>query len=149
MDQSPAEKRHILVADDDESVRELIARWLQIGGYAVTKARDGLEVTQAVKQSIPAAVVMDLTMPRMDGFQVLGEFRKLGLSKVPVLMLTGRVSAEDVRKAVMLGAKDYLAKPVDRQQLLQRLDRMLDKYAAAPEPSPAPASGDDGGHYLD
>lgn len=146
---SVPDKPHILVADDDESVRELVSRWLERAGYSVSKARDGEQVTEAVQKALPAAIVMDLTMPRMDGFAVLTKFRELGLPRVPVLMLTGRVSADDVRKAVLLGAKDYLAKPVDRDQLLARMDRMLRKYGEPP-PGDAPPEGAQGpDQYLD
>jgi DNA-binding response OmpR family regulator len=135
----------ILVAEDDETMRELVSRWLLAAGYEVVKASNGEEVIEVVRDEAPAAIVMDLTMPRMDGFQVLAKFRVLGLPLAPVLLLTGRHSADDVRKAVSLGAKDYLAKPVERDHLLARLERMLSK-AAPPPPAPAEKKA---GHYLD
>ena len=126
---------HILVAEDDKALVALVARWLEAAGYVVRQASDGVAVIQAVQKAVPAAILMDVAMPRLDGFQVLVKFRELDLPRVPVLMMTGRNSAADVRKAAMLGAKDYLTKPVEREQLLARLDRMLRKFPPAPPSS--------------
>jgi DNA-binding response OmpR family regulator len=115
----------ILLVDDDEAMLDLAARWLAAAGYWVTKAHNGEEAAEVIDEEAPAAIIMDLTMPRMDGFQVLAKFRVRGLPLPPVLMLTGRHSADDVRKAVSLGVKDYLVKPVNRDQLLSRLERLL------------------------
>jgi len=135
----------ILVAEDDEIMRDLVARWLTAAGYEVVRASNGEEVIEMVREKAPAAIIMDLTMPRMDGFQVLSQFRVLGLPLAPVILLTGRQTAEDVRKAVSLGAKDYIAKPVERAHLLSRLERIL-KNTAAAKPSPEKKAADT---YLD
>jgi DNA-binding response OmpR family regulator len=85
----------------------------------------------------------------MDGFQVLAKFRVEELP--PVLMLTGRQSAVDVHKAVSLGVKDYLVKPVNRDQLLSRLERLL-RRAAEPHPNEALGAENEAGlpdRYLD
>jgi DNA-binding response OmpR family regulator len=132
----------ILVAEDDDIMRDLVARWLTAAGYEVVRASNGEQVIEMVRELKPAAIIMDLTMPRMDGFQVLAQFRVLGLPLAPVLLLTGRHTAEDVRKALSLGAKDYLAKPVERAHLLSRLERVLKNTAPA-----APAKKAD--TYLD
>ncbi len=156
----------ILVAEDDETMRDLVARWLGAAGYDVVRASNGEQVIVAVREEAPAAIIMDLTMPRMDGFQVLAQFRVQGLPLPPVLLLTGRHSVEDVRKAVSLGAKDYLAKPVERAHLLSRLERVLRNAgvqpsgAAEPEPKPEPEKSEPEksepetkagtpGHYVD
>jgi CheY-like chemotaxis protein len=135
----------ILVAEDDEIMRDLVARWLTAAGYEVVRASNGEEVIEMVREHKPAAIIMDLTMPRMDGFQVLAQFRVLGLPLAPVLLLTGRQTAEDVRRAVSLGAKDYIAKPVERGHLLSRLERIL-KNTATAKPSPEKKAADT---YLD
>lgn len=130
---TPAPGPTILVAEDDEIMRDLVSRWLVSAGYQVARASNGEEVIELIREARPAAIVMDVTMPRMNGFQVLAQFRSQGLPLPPVLLLTGRQTAEDVRKAVSLGAKDYIAKPVERAYLLSRLERIL--KAAAPPPS--------------
>ncbi len=126
-------KPKILVAEDDPAMLDLVARWLEAAGYAVVKVRDGEEVIEAVAEPALAAIVMDVTMPRMDGFQVLAQMRALRRPLPPVILLTGRNAADDVRKALALGARDYLAKPVERAHLLTRLERIL---RAAPAKSP-------------
>lgn len=133
----------ILVAEDDLAMLDLVSRWLEAAGYGVVKVRDGEEVLQAVAEPALAAIVMDVTMPRMDGFQVLAQLRALRRPLPPVILLTGRQSADDVRRALSLGARDYLAKPVERAHLLARLERVL--RAAKPPPAPVkrPAS-----HYI-
>ena len=118
-------KTKILVAEDDMAVLDLVARWLEAAGYWVVKARDGERVIEAVREAAPAGIVMDLTMPKMDGFEVLTKLRAMGVTTVPVLVLTGHQSADDVRKVVSLGARDYLTKPVDRATLLVRVERLL------------------------
>ncbi len=118
-------KTKILVAEDDVAVLDLVARWLEAAGYWAVKARDGERVIEAVREAAPAAIVMDLTMPRMDGFEVLTALRAMKLPPIPVLVLTGHQSADDVRKVVALGARDYLTKPVDRATLLARVERLL------------------------
>ena len=142
-------KTPVLVAEDDAALLDLVSRWLEAAGYQVTKARDGEGVIDAVRASPPAAIVMDLTMPRLDGFQVLAKMREFRMPPIPVLLLTGRVAAEDVRKAVSLGAKDYLAKPVERPHLLARLERMLSKNPPAPAEPPTDDGAPGGSHYLE
>lgn len=140
----------ILVAEDDETMRELVARWLDAAGYEVAKAANGEEVVEAIRNGdAPAAIVMDLTMPRMDGFQALARLRELGLPLAPVLLLTGRHTAEDVRKAVSLGAKDYLAKPVERAHLLARVERIVRSASSRPAPAVSDKIAGKSGHYLD
>jgi DNA-binding response OmpR family regulator len=124
----------ILIAEDDDVMRDLVARWLVAAGYQVARASNGEEVIDIVREAKPAAIIMDLTMPRMDGFQVLSQFRVQGLPLPPVLLLTGRHTTEDVRKALSLGAKDYLAKPVERAHLLSRLERALKMAPPAATP---------------
>lgn len=124
-------KMKVLVAEDDEMLLGLFVRWLEAAGYWVVRARDGERALDAVRETKPEAVVMDLTMPRLDGFQVLTALKEMGLTSVPILVLTGRQSMEDVRKAISLGAKDYLTKPVDKTRLLGRLERLLNKPPAA------------------
>ena len=135
----------ILVAEDDPAMLDLVSRWLEGAGYGVIKVRDGQEVVQTVGETAPAAIVMDVTMPRMDGFQVLAQLRALRRPLPPVLLLTGRQSADDVRKALSLGARDYLAKPVERAHLLARLERVL----RAAKPSTALQAKPASAQYID
>jgi DNA-binding response OmpR family regulator len=143
----------ILVAEDDPAMLDLVSRWLEAAGYSVIKVRDGEDALQAVAEPGLAAIIMDVTMPRMDGFQVLAQLRALRRPLPPVLLLTGRHAADDVRKALALGARDYLAKPVERAHLLARLDRVLraakPAAAAAVAQTPPPAQTKPAAVYVD
>ena len=126
----------IVVAEDDEAILDLIHIRLEIAGFAVSYARDGPAALELIKQVQPAGVVLDLNMPRLDGFGVLTALRAQPLRRPPpVLVLTARHAAEDVKRCLMLGAKDYLAKPFDEKTLIARVGRLVRSAAARPTPS--------------
>jgi len=117
--------RQILVVDDDSDVIDLITTRLIVGGYKVATARNGAEAMRALKDLRPDAMVLDINMPIVDGFGVLEWMRNLSTVKPPTLVLTARHNAQDVAKAIRLGAKDYLAKPFDDRMLLARVARLF------------------------
>jgi DNA-binding response OmpR family regulator len=119
----PSEVR-ILVAEDDAGIRDIIRTRLQMAGYQVEVARNGVEALSKLKTWRPAAVILDINMPELDGFGVL-EALGPAAKQTPILVLTARHAAEDVRRAIGLGAKDYLAKPFTESQLLARVARLL------------------------
>ncbi|OYX01530.1 MAG: response regulator [Caulobacter vibrioides] len=119
-------RSRILVAEDDLGVRDLIRTRLEMAGYDVHTARTGAEAVGRVRELRPDAMVLDINMPEMDGFGVLEALKAYsGAKRIPVLVLTARHTAEDVRRAVGLGAKDYLTKPFSESQLLARVARLL------------------------
>jgi two-component system OmpR family response regulator len=93
----------ILVAEDDSGIRDIIRIRLQAAGYEVDVARNGVEALAKIKTSRPSAMILDINMPEMDGFGVL-ESMAGHIQRVPVLVLTARHAAEDVRRAIGLGA---------------------------------------------
>ena len=113
----------ILVADDDLELLSLIAFALRQGGYRVVEAEDGPAALAAFAAERPDLVVLDVNMPRLDGFEVLGRIR--AESRVPVLMLTVRSSEEDQVRGLDLGADDYLTKPFSPRTLLARVRALL------------------------
>jgi DNA-binding response OmpR family regulator len=118
----------ILVVEDDESIRNLIVSQLEDAGFAVSIAGDGVEGLAAIRGRRPDAVLLDINMPRMDGFTLLEHLKKdPETSDLPVLMLSAQSSPEDIRRAVQLGADDYIGKPFESRQLLRRVDRMIRK----------------------
>ena len=119
----PANPR-ILVVEDDAGIRDILRTRLRSAGYEVETARNGIEALSKVKTWEPAAMVLDINMPELDGFGVL---QALGprAAKTPTLVLTARHASEDVRRAIGLGAKDYLGKPFSETQLLARVARLL------------------------
>lgn len=139
----------VLIVDDDELIRELLRTRLELDGLRTASARDGVEALDVLASRRPAAMVLDVSMPRMDGFQLLESLRRTNRLPPPTLMLTARNAAEDVQRAIGLGAKDYMAKPFDDQLLLRRVRRLLRSPApqagatSTPETPPPAARGEE------
>jgi DNA-binding response OmpR family regulator len=125
--------RRILVAEDDMGVRDLIRTRLNAAGYDTHTAVNGIEALLRIGELKPDGLVLDINMPEMDGFGVLEVLRDAPSKiRLPVLVLTARHAADDVRRAVGLGAKDYLTKPFNEAQLLARVARLLRAPIATP-----------------
>ena len=123
--------RRVLVVDDDPFLIELIMTRLAIADYQVQGARDGIQAIDRMRDFRPEAMVLDLNMPNLDGFGVLAHMKAHGLTdKTMTMVLTARNNAEDVSKAISLGAKDYLSKPFKDEQLLARVGRLLSRPRA-------------------
>jgi two-component system, OmpR family, response regulator MprA len=109
---------------DDRAVRDALRRVLTLAGYDVETADGGQRAIEAVVQSVPDAVVLDVGMPDVDGLEVCRRLRMLG-NRVPILMLTARVEIEDRVAGLDAGADDYLVKPFDNDELKARLRALL------------------------
>ncbi len=114
----------VLVVDDDRAVRDALRRVLTLADYEVQIAEGGAEAIEAVVQSVPDAVVLDVGMPEIDGLEVCERLRRLG-NRVPILMLTARVEISDRVAGLDAGADDYLVKPFDNDELKARLRALL------------------------
>jgi CheY-like chemotaxis protein len=115
--------KRVLVVDDDPGLQQALEAILQLEGYEVTTARDGLDALEKVDHSQPALILLDLMMPRMDGFTFAEELKQRGLrAQIPIIVLTadGRVQ----QKAEQLGADGGLAKPFDITVLLDEVARL-------------------------
>ena len=128
-------KARVLITDDDAGIRDLLRDQLEAAGFETKVARDGHEALDRIASFRPDAMVLDLSMPGLDGFGVLQSLQDQAV-RLPVLVLTARHDASDVRKAVSLGARDYLAKPFTEAQLKARIARLLRKPIR-----PSPTSG--------
>jgi len=113
----------ILIADDDQDLASLVAFTLGQAGYLVVKTLDGEAAIKAFDSESPDLVVLDINMPRANGFQVCESIRQK--SRVPIMMLTARGEEEDLVKAIELGADDYLTKPFSPRTLLARIKALL------------------------
>ena len=114
----------ILVVDDEPAVRDSLDRALRLEGYKVELAADGAEALSALDSDTPDAIVLDLMMPRVDGFEVCRRIRAAG-DRTPVLVLTARDGVSDRVKGLDAGAADYLVKPFALDELLARLRALL------------------------
>ena len=117
--------RRTRAADDDAASRDLVITRLTLAGYQVFAARNGREAMQRMCERRYDGLVLDLGMPELDGFGVLKEMQALGPRKPATLVLTARHNSEDVRTAIGLGARDFLAKPFEGRQLLMRVARLF------------------------
>jgi signal transduction histidine kinase/DNA-binding response OmpR family regulator len=120
-------KFKILVADDVMDNVTLLTRYLEYEGYDQVIARDGQEALNKVRDELPDIVLLDVNMPKKDGFTVLEEIRKdPAVAHIPVIILTAaRLDPSDVRSGLNLGADDYVTKPFDRHELMARIRTKL------------------------
>lgn len=116
----------IIVAEDDEIVAELVRDALMNAGHGVGVLPDGNQALAVIRTRLPDLVILDCNMPEMSGLLVLREMRKSPkLAHIPVLILTGRRSEKDVTLAMYEGADDYMKKPFDADELVFRVEELL------------------------
>lgn len=121
----------VLVVEDEEDVRRLVRVLLERAGHSVGEAANGIEALSLVQADAPDLVVLDVTMPELDGWQTLERIRDL--CDVPVLMLTARAGELDKVRGLKSGADDYVTKPFGRQELLARVEALLRRTSGPPE----------------
>jgi two-component system response regulator MprA len=118
----------LLLVDDDAPIRRMLERTLTAEGYDVVAAADGGAALAAVERSVPDAIVLDVTMPGMDGLAVTRRLRAKGL-RVPILLLTARDAVHERVAGLDAGADDYLVKPFDVDELSARVRALLRRNA--------------------
>ena len=116
-------KQWILVVDDDQEMLRMLNCILELEGYGVATAADGVSAMALLEEHEPDLVILDIIMPELDGFQVLNLIRQR--SNVPVIMLTARCEVSTLRNALTLGADDYVKKPFRTRELLARIKAKL------------------------
>jgi DNA-binding response OmpR family regulator len=121
----------VLVVDDDADIRGLVRELLQRAGHEVVEAPDGREGLRLFHAEQPDLVVLDVSMPGLDGWQTLERIREL--SDVPVVMLTARTQELDKVRGLRAGANDYVTKPFGRQELLARIEGQLRRGRTEPD----------------
>lgn len=123
-------KKRILLIDDEAGLREEVTEWLTLEDYEVECAANGLEGISLAFRTTPDLVICDISMPEMDGYGVLLELRaNPATTTVPFIFVTARVSHEDIRQGMALGADDYITKPFTLTELLQAVESRLAKKA--------------------
>lgn len=116
-------KYQILVVEDQEEIRSIVSKYLDKEGYSLHIAKDGFEALNLFNNNIIHLVLLDITMPGIDGFEVLKEIRKI--SEVPVIVLTARQEEIDRIKGFTTGADDYVVKPFSVKELMMRIKRLI------------------------
>ena len=127
----PAAPARILVVDDNEMNRDMLARRLLRQGYTVDVARDGDAALASARANAPDLVILDVMLPRRSGFEVLRELRASGAGSA-VIMLTARDDVIDRVAGLELGADDYVAKPFEPRELVARVGAVLRRVARSP-----------------
>ena len=118
---------HILVVDDDKNIRFVMKEVLEANQYTVFTARDGEEAFEVmVKEHIDLAIV-DIMMPRLDGYEFTKELREFN-DELPVLMVSAKQLPEDRKKGFVAGIDDFMAKPIDTDELLLHIKALLRRY---------------------
>ncbi|MEE9201869.1 MAG: response regulator transcription factor [Dehalococcoidia bacterium] len=129
-------KTRILVVDDEISILKFVSASLRSAGYEPSLALDGQEALKAIEETLPDLVILDITMPKLDGFEVCRRVRQW--SQVPIIMLSARGSEQDKVECLRIGADDYLVKPFAIEELLARVEAVLRRTRAAEAPSVEP-----------
>jgi two-component system KDP operon response regulator KdpE len=116
-------RKTILVVDDEPRMTRFIRMNLELEGYQVVEAHNGLEALDKVRTNLPDLVILDVMMPELDGFSALEMLREI--SSVPVIMLTVRADEDDKVRGLELGADDYVTKPFGARELVSRVKAVL------------------------
>src|SRR6266852_6915869 len=128
----PGSARTVLVVDDEATIRDVIRRYLERDGFVVREAADGFAALDALSESLPDLIVLDLMLPGIDGLTLTRQLRtpKPGgeheaWQRIPIIMLTARGETSDRIRGLDLGADDYLSKPFSPQELVSRIRAVL------------------------
>ena len=125
-----AKRIPILVVDDDSEFQELVEYNLRLAGFEVLQALNGPDGLEMARKEKPEVILLDTTMPEMDGLEVLSELKHDDRTeKIPVFMLTGKTMVGDIERAFEVGADDYITKPVKLMELGKIIKGKLKKIA--------------------
>jgi DNA-binding response OmpR family regulator len=137
----PGYRELILVVDDEPRMTKFIRMNLELEGYRVIEAHNGLEALEKARTNLPDLVVLDVMMPELDGFDTLEMLREV--SSVPVIMLTVRADEEDKVRGLELGADDYVTKPFGAREFVSRVKAVLRRTQGPVTPEEAVLQVDD------
>ena len=115
---------HILVAEDDKHARKLLETVLKREGYEVLTAQDGEEVLTTLERQHVDLILLDIMMPKMDGYEVARQLREANFN-LPILMVSAKQLPEDKKKGFIVGTDDYMTKPIDVEEMLLRVRALL------------------------
>ena len=121
-------KKKILVIEDNEEVREVLEEVLELSGYEVHSAENGMDGVELALSNPPDLILCDVMMPKLDGFGVLNILgRKPATADIPFIFLTAKAEKSDFRRGMNLGADDYITKPFYKDDLLSVIETRLKK----------------------
>jgi CheY-like chemotaxis protein len=118
--------KHILIVDDSPSVRRVVGNMLKQHGWEVQVARDGVEALEMISNETPAGVLLDIEMPRMDGYELTATVRAQEQYRtLPIVILTSRAATKHQQRAMQLGANAYVVKPYQDEELINILNSLV------------------------
>ncbi|MFK7793929.1 MAG: Hpt domain-containing protein [Gammaproteobacteria bacterium] len=118
------EETTVMVVDDSITIRKVTTRFLERNNYKVVTAKDGVDALQKLQNIVPDMLLLDIEMPRMDGYELTAQIRKEErLANIPIIMITSRTGDKHRNRALELGVNCYLGKPYNEEQLLERIER--------------------------
>ena len=123
---------HILVADDDRNTRRLLQAVLENAGYQVFTAENGVEALEVMDRQHIDLVVLDIMMPRMDGYEFTSTLRECN-NNLPILMVSAKQLPSDKKHGFLVGTDDYMTKPIDEEEMLWRIKALLRRAQIANE----------------
>jgi len=125
---TPAKKR-LLIAEDDDGIRSMFKAFLEVYEFDILEAEDGRQAVDIARKELPAVILMDAEMPRMDGWSASAILsRDPRTSHIPILMCTVHKRIADVERSLSMGVKDFIPKPVDLDQLLEKVRRVIQGF---------------------
>lgn len=123
---------HILVAEDERDIRELVMFTLQFAGHKVTQAQNGEMAVELAQQVIPDLILTDVRMPKMTGYEVCRALKEIeSVKHIPVVILSAKGQDDEIETGKAAGAIDYILKPFDMAELQQRVNEILSKIGAS------------------
>src|SRR6478735_6400291 len=123
----------VLVVDDEPTIAEVVARYLERAGYRTRVAGDGVEAIAAAAEQRPDLVVLDLMLPGIDGLEVMRRLREQDRDRIAVILLTAKGEESDRVIGLRLGADDYVVKPFSPAELVARVDAVLRRIDTSPD----------------
>ncbi|MDQ6841160.1 MAG: response regulator transcription factor [Actinomycetota bacterium] len=122
----------VLVVDDEPTITEVVARYLERAGYRTRVAADGIQALELAASQRPDLVLLDLMLPGIDGLEVMRRLRELGRDRMAVILLTAKGEESDRVIGLRLGADDYVVKPFSPAELVARVDAVLRRIDTSP-----------------
>lgn len=125
--------KRVLIVDDNQDAIHILSAVLKRGGYLVSIAKNGAEAVDRVRQEQPSLILLDIMMPKMDGFEVCKEIKgSTETCNIPILMITARKDPESRKRGLQVGASEYLVKPIHPAEVLRKVQEYLGDDQSSP-----------------
>ncbi len=116
----------VLIAEDDDHIAEMVTTALEGEGFRTMRANDGIAAINAILESRPDLILLDLMLPKLEGYEICGMVRKTNsIHQIPIVIMSGRTTLEDRLHAFEMGADDYVCKPFELDELLARVEAIV------------------------